>query len=305
VSWQQTWAPDVPGLTYARVRTVDEALLTLAEDEFSHPLAGGTDLVMQRASGELDVTGVVDVKDVAELRGVAQHGDALRIGAATPMREVALLDAPHLGALADGAGLVGSVQTRARATLGGNVCRASPAGDTLPALLVLQAKLKLAAQSGERSLAAEEFFLGPGQTARRSDELLAAIELPLLAGGSAYYRSTQRQWMDLALVGVAARVVLCEGVCEEAALAIGGAAPTPVAVPDAAALLVGSSLDEPAVAAAGEAVAAAAQPISDVRGAAAHRRAVLVPLAKQAIVSAAGRLSRADRSAEPQPPYGR
>jgi CO/xanthine dehydrogenase FAD-binding subunit len=266
--------------SYACPASVEEAVELLAE-EGACVLAGGTDLVLMRAAG-LAPTRVVDVKRIERLQGVTGES----IGAATTLDALGRL-APS--ALTDGARIVGGWQTRSRATLGGNVCRASPAGDTLCGLLVLGAAFELSSSAGARSVAAAEFFRGPGFTARAPGELLTRIALPGLEGGSAYRRFTYRGAMDLAVVGVAARISVTDGICREAAIAIAACGPTPRLVPRAAAALVGSDAGTEAVAAACAAVVEAAEPIDDVRGTRRHRLQVLTPLTRRVIAEALAR----------------
>lgn len=268
---------------YHRPGSVEEALQLLSEPGAA-VLAGGTDVVPLRAGGAIAPASLVDVKGLEELRGVSEDADGgLAIGAATTMRELAADPAAGLAAVRDGAAIVGAEQTRARATIGGNLCRASPAGDTLCGLLVLDAVARLRSLGGEREVPVAEFFAGPGRSVREPDELLVSIHLPSVAPGSAYERFTYRRSMDLAVVGVAARVVIEDGPCRAAAVAIGAVAPTPLLVPEAAAALLDGDCDEAAVEAAVEAVLAAAAPIDDVRGTRTHRLRVLRPLARRVI----------------------
>jgi carbon-monoxide dehydrogenase medium subunit len=266
--------------SYVCPESLSEAVELLAE-EGACVLAGGTDLVLMRAAG-LTPTRVVDVKRLEPLRGVTGES----IGATATLDAVGKLAS---SALTDGARIVGSWQTRSRATLGGNVCRASPAGDTLCGLLVLDASFELESPAGARSVAAAEFFTGPGATLRGPRELLTRIALPALEGGSAYRRFTYRGAMDLAVVGVGARIVVRDGICRDAAIAIGACGPTPRLVPRAAAALVGSDVGAEAVAAACAAVVEAAEPIDDVRGTRRHRLRVLTPLTRRVIAEALAR----------------
>ena len=252
-------------------------------------LAGGTDFVTMRSAGAIAPDTVVDLKPLAELREL----DALRIGSGVTMARLARLRSTPAAALRDGAALVGSPMTRNRATVGGNVCRASPAGDVLPPLLVLGAWARLASAAGVRELALDDFFRGPGLTALEPGELLVGLDLARSTGASAYERLTARAWMDLAVVGVAAWVALEDGRCVDAAVAFGGAAPTPRLVPEAAAALVGSELGEDALAAAGAAVRAAASPIDDVRGSIRHRLRALGVLTGRVVATAARRAREA------------
>jgi carbon-monoxide dehydrogenase medium subunit len=255
-------------------------------------LAGGTDVVMLRAAGTLPGGPLVDLKGVADLRGMEPNDGGLTIGAAATMAELRLLDPARFGALVDGASVVGSTQTRNRATVGGNVCRASPAGDTLAPLLVLGAEVQIASTAGTRTVALREFFLGPGRTALAPNELAVRLFLPAIAGASAYERQCHREWLDLAIAGVAVRLVVDEeGCCTDAAVAVAALAPTPLLVPEAAAALRGrppaSAVDESAAA-----VVAAAQAIDDARSSAAYRTAVVPALLAQAVARALERCGR-------------
>jgi carbon-monoxide dehydrogenase medium subunit len=275
---------------YERPTTLAGALAALARPGAA-VLAGGTDIVVQRAKGVVAPQRLVDVKALDEIRGIVQDRQATTIGAATALARVAALPGPALAALADGARLVGGWQTRVRGTLGGNACRASPAGDTLCALLVLGAEFELTSAVAIRTVAADAFFTGPGSTVRRDDELLTRIVVPTRRGASAYARATYRRAMDLAVAGAAARIHVEDGRCTEAAIAIGACCPTPLLVPEAADALLGSALSDDAIAAACSAAVAAARPIDDVRGTARYRLRVLTTLVSGVIVRACERVA--------------
>lgn len=270
--------------SYHRPRSLPE-LLTFLEHGTGSVLAGGTDLVLMRADGLVDRrTDIVDLKEIAELRETTVLDDgSLAVGAATTLRDVAqsLAIGPH--AISDGAALVGGWQTRARGTIGGNICRASPAGDTLAGVLVSQAQLELSSSTESRLVPAHGFFLGPGRTVRKPHELLTRIILPPTLGASAYVRFTNRLAMDLAVVGVAARIAVRDGICVDASLALTAAAGTPVLARAAAASLVGGALNESSVGKAADLVMEDATPIDDGRGSRTHRTAVLPVLARRAI----------------------
>jgi CO/xanthine dehydrogenase FAD-binding subunit len=270
-----------PPFRYVRPESLDDALAAMSAPHAS-VLAGGTDLVTLRAGGLLAPEALVDIKTIPELRGMGGETSRM-LGAATTMRELSETTVPGLDALVDGARLVGGAQTRARATLGGNVVRASPAGDTLCGLLVLDACLHLRSVDGHRALPASEFFAGPGRNLRYENELLTAVEVPLNAGGSSYDRFTYRNAMDLAVVGVAANLSCRDGVCSAASIAIGAVGPVPLLVPDAAGALIGSGCDPHAIEAACAALLDVASPIDDVRGTRRHRLRVLPVLARRVI----------------------
>jgi carbon-monoxide dehydrogenase medium subunit len=276
---------------YVRPQSLAEALAELASREGAMPLAGGTDLVTMRASGALAPQALVDIKRIDELAGVRADGERIRIGAATTFSGLLADGRLDRTAVGDGAEIVGAVQTRQRATLGGNVCRSSPAGDTLPGLLVLAAEAEVASAAGRRRLPLEQFFLGPGRNALERGELLTALELELGRGASAYQRLTYRAWMDLAVIGVAAWLDLEGGTCRAARIALGGLAPVPLLVPESAEALVGTDLEPGSVDAAVAAAVAAAQPISDVRGTSEYRIAGLRALLPRVIADARARVN--------------
>jgi CO/xanthine dehydrogenase FAD-binding subunit len=273
-----------PPFRYVRPESVQDALVAMSSPG-ALALAGGTDLVTLRAGGAIAPEMLVDIKSIAELRGVGSDASHM-IGAATTMRELVKAGPPGLEAIVDGAMVLGGGQTRARATLGGNIVRASPAGDTLCGLLVLNARLHLRSVDGDRAVPTGEFFTGPGRNVRRANELLTAVEVPLHTGGSSYQRFTYRNAMDLAVVGVAASLTATGGVCSSASLAIGAVGPVPLLVPDAAEALVGTACDAHAIQAACLALVEVATPIDDVRGTRRHRLRVLPSLARRVIEQA-------------------
>jgi CO/xanthine dehydrogenase FAD-binding subunit len=273
-----------PPFRYVRPQSLEDAVVAMSSNG-ALALAGATDLVMMRADGVLAPHSLVDVKSIPELRGVGSEASHM-IGAATTMRDLLEAGQPDLAAVVDGASVVGGAQTRARATLGGNIVRSSPAGDTLCGLLVLDAVLHLRSVDGNRTLPIDAFFTGPGRNVRRASELLTAIEVPRHAGGSSYRRFTYRNAMDLAIVGVAARVTAMDGACSSAAVAIGAVGPVPLLVADAAAALVGTTCGPPAIDAACASLVEAATPIDDVRGTRRHRLRVLPTLARRVIEQA-------------------
>jgi carbon-monoxide dehydrogenase medium subunit len=240
-----------------------------------------------RAGGVVQSQELVDIKGIAELQSIDVSEDGTTLGSAVTMSRIARLDVNRFGALADGALVVGGPQTRFRATIGGNACRASPAGDTLAALLVLGAEIELASSTGTRVVDVARFFAGPGSTVRTPEELAVRLRLPSSAGGSAYESLTYRRWLDLAVAGVAVRVALGpDGVCADAEVAVSAAAPTPLLVPEAGRALVGSSCEVDAIETAAKAVAAAVDPIDDVRGTRAYRLQVLPRLLDRALARA-------------------
>jgi len=261
-----------------RVQTRDELVRRVSEG--AGVIAGGTDYVPLYRAGSVSDVSAVDLTGVPELAGVSVGPAAVQIGAVTRLRDVMSLGEPCWRAVSDGAELVGSVQTRNRATLGGNLCRASPSGDTLPALLVCDAVLTIGSQGGRREVSVDEFFIGPGLTTLLAGEVLEAISLPRLPGGSSYRRATVRRAMDLATVGVAVHVGVRAGQVTDLRLAIGGAGPRPILVRDVAGFGSGKAVADLDIIAEGlnERAQDAISPIDDVRGSAWYRRRLVTAL---------------------------
>jgi carbon-monoxide dehydrogenase medium subunit len=281
---------------YESPATVAEAvrLLSDAPPGSARVLAGGTDLLVQMRIGRVDPALVVDVKRIPETRGVAVRDGALVIGAS--LETMTLRRAPDLEknfpGLAEAAALIGSDQIQGRASLGGNLCNASPAADTVPALIVLGAQAEIAGPDGTRRVPIAEFVTGPGSTVLGRGEFLVSLHVPLPAPRSAdaYLRLIPRTEMDIAVVGSAVSVTLdAGGTCTAARVVLGAVAPTAIEVPEAAAALIGSTLDDAALGRAGQAATAACNPIDDMRGTVEYRRKVAAVLTRRAAAKAAER----------------
>jgi CO/xanthine dehydrogenase FAD-binding subunit len=283
----------VTGRAFFQPASVNEALGVLAEHPGADLVAGGTDLVVAARQGrrELGDT-LVAIHRLDDLRGIEEAGGGLRLGGLATHWELehSELVRSRFSALSDGAALVGSPATRHAGTIGGNLANASPAADTASPLLVLDASVELASQAGRRSVALAEFLTGPGQTVREGSELLTAVEVPALPTGrvgSAYVRLEYRRAMEIAVVGAAALLCLDDADrIADARIALTAVAPVCLRVPDAERLLA----DEPATTEvftrAGEAAAAAASPIDDVRASARYRAAMVAVITGRALALA-------------------
>jgi CO/xanthine dehydrogenase FAD-binding subunit len=243
-------------------------------------LAGGTDLLIQMKERGRPVRHLVSLRNVGELRKLATNG-ALDVGAMVLCGEIAWSDAVKKGwpIVSDGAELVGSVQIRNKATVGGNMCNAAPSADVAPALIALDATAHIAGAGGSRSVPLAEFFRGPGQTALAQGEVLARITAnkPAAGSGGAYLRHVPRREMDIAVVGVAIQLQL-DGdgrTVKDARVVLASVAPTPIRSAAAEKALIGSQLNDETLRRAGEGAAADARPISDVRASADYRRELL------------------------------
>lgn len=277
--------------SYHRPGSASEAVTILAANPGATVIAGGTDLVIDRRLGRADPQApLVDVTGIDELRGVRWDGDDLHIGAAATIGAIESDPAVivRASALAEAARVLGSVQIRNMATLGGNLCNASPAAEMVPPLLAHDAVAAVQGPNGERRQAVADFATGPRTTILATGEILTSVRLRVPAlSGSCYLRQTVRWAMDLAGVGVAAWVRAdregAGATVKEVRLALGAVAPTAVLVPGLESLLAGSPLTTERLGAVRAAASAACEPISDTRGTAEHRSHVAGVLAARAV----------------------
>lgn len=285
----------MPSATYHAPDTIEQAVKLLAGDASAFPLAGGTDLIVQMRSGRVSPGAIVDLKRISRLSGVSSSGDGgFTIGAATACS--ALKDDKALVAawpgVVEAANLIGSVQVRNRATMAGNLCNASPAADSVPALVAAGATCLIAGPDGEREIPVGEVPAGPSKTSLKPGEFVVEIRLPaqVKGGADAYLRSIPRTEMDIAVVGVGASLELdSDGTCKAAWIALGAVAPTVVLVEDAGAALVGTKLDDAALDKMMAAVRAACKPIADKRGTIEYRTSMAAVLAKRTVLIARDR----------------
>jgi carbon-monoxide dehydrogenase medium subunit len=281
-------------MRYEAPTSVQSAVALLRGDQGARVIAGGTDLLVQLRAGRPEPTIFVDVKRIPELMRIEVDAKGARIGAAVPAAEI--WDHEKLRqmfpGLAEATDLIGSTQIQGRATLGGNLCNASPAADTVPAMVACGAQIAIAGPNGQREVAAEAFATGPGKTVLAPGEFVVAIRVPAPAPrtSDAYLRLIPRSEMDIAVVGAGVSVTLdAAGKCTAARVSIGAVAPTVLLVPAAASALVGTSLDAKALDAAAAAASAAAKPIDDKRGTVKYRKQVTGVLVKRAAAIAAQR----------------
>ena len=255
-------------------------------------LAGGTDLLVQMRSVDNAPRTIIDVKSLEETNRL-DIGDEIYIGSAIPSAQLYENEELKnlLPGLIEASDLIGSTQIQGRATMGGNLCNSSPAGDSIPAMIAVGAVCDIAGVAGSRELPVEDFVTGVGTNALSDGELLLGLKIKKPASNSrdAYLRFIPRTEMDIAVAGCGVSVTMDGNQCVEARVAIGAVAPTALLVPDAAAALVGTGLDEAALAAAGEACTNASSPISDKRGTAEYRKKVVAVLCRRATAIAAGR----------------
>jgi len=282
-------------LRYLAPATLDEAIGAFAKaGSAGRILAGGTDLLVQMRAGVLKPGVIVDIKKIPEMMGIEQTADGgFRIGAA--VSGMALAEHDTFGKVWPGVleavNLIGSKQVQGRASAGGNLCNGSPAGDSVPAMVAAGAVVTVQGPNGRRDIKVEDVPAGPGRTSLKPGEILVSFTLPPRSSGSsdAYLRMIPRTEMDIAVVGVGVSLTMKDGTVTAARVGLGAVAPTVLLVEDAAKALIGSKLDDAALAKAAAACSAACRPIDDKRGTIAYRIRVAGVLLKRTAAIAAQR----------------
>lgn len=251
-------------------------------------LAGGTDLLVEIKEQLKQPDYVINIKKLPGLDGLTyDEVEGLRVGALVTVRRIEtspLVQAKYAG-LAQAARDLASIQVRCRATVAGNICRASPSADTLPPLIADSAAVKLFGPQGERVIPLEEFFTGPGKTVMARDEVLTEIvvPVPLPHTGKVYLKHGRRKAMELATVGVAVTLTLAGEVCQEVRIVLGAVAPTPIRARQTETILRGQVVGDSVISAAAQAAQAESRPISDVRSSAEYRREMVRVLTARAV----------------------
>ena len=281
-------------LDYIAAGSVHEVIgLLTANNGRARVLSGGTDLVVQlrekRRSAEL----LIDLKKIAELTSIRydlQNG--LWIGAAASCSEICHNEAvlKNYPGLVDGIRLIGGVQIQSRASIGGNICNASPAADSIPALIVHRARCLIVNSNGIHEIPLEQFCVAPGKNILQSGEFLLAVVVPVIPDnfGARYLRFIPRNEMDIAVVGAGASVTLdqTKEKIVSARIALGAVAPTPLLTEEAGSFLVGKELTKENIQEAANIAQSAARPISDLRGTAEHRKHLCGVLTRRALEGA-------------------
>lgn len=272
-------------------QTLPEALDMLADAPEAVPLAGGTNLIPDMRSGRNRPAVLVNLAALDELRGIRRDDGHIVVGGGATIAQ--LLRNPLIAApLAEAAAVMASPLVRNRATLAGNLVDGSPAADTVPPLLALDAEVELTSKSGARWLPLDEFLLGVRRTARRPDELLTAVRWPISAPNSkaAFYKIGLRKADAIAVASVAVLVEYGDdGRCEQARIALGSVSPRVIRARAAEAALRGQSLTDEAIAEAARLAAEAINPIDDVRASAAYRRQVAGVLVRRLLTEVGGK----------------
>lgn len=277
-------------------QSLDDCLKILADHGGrAKLLAGGTDLLPQMKNGLLKPALVVDLSGIARVRQIDNGGQGLRIGAAVTARELEV--SPALGggyrSIAESAALVGSLQVRNLATVGGNLSNAAPSADMAPPLVALEAQAVIAGAKGERRVPIADFFTGVRQTVLAPNELLVELIIPAPGpnSGGQYLRHTPRRELDIAVVGVASQLTMANGRCAKARIALASVAPTPVRATAAERALEGQALTPELIERAATLAIEAAKPISDQRGSIEFRKHLVRVLTRRTLVTARERAS--------------
>ena len=254
-------------------------------------LAGGTDVIVQMETDLIEPALLVDIKKIPETRQITPEAGGFRIGAAVPGMEImghAGLCKAWPGVL-DGVKLIGSIQVRGRASIGGNLCNASPAADSVPPLIAAGAIARIVGSKGTREVPVEQIPAGPGKTTLAKDEIIVSFLLPPRPphSGDAYQRFTPRTEMDIAVVGVGVNLTLDNGgTCTAARVALGAVAPTVLLSKECADALIGTKVDDAALERLAAAASAACKPIDDKRGTKEYRIKVAGVLARRTALQA-------------------
>lgn len=275
---------------YFKPKSLDEAISLLGKyGDTAKVLAGGTDLLIDIKLRRIKSDYLVDITGIAELKGITSDEKGLRIGATTLQSEIVgsqLIQDKYV-TLFEAVGEMATTQVRNIATIGGNLCTASAGADTAPPLLVLEAKVEIASQSGRRTVPLEEFFTGPGQTVLKAGELLTAILIPAPSPhmGTSFIRIS-RTASDLPQLNAAVALKTDNSMCKEVKIALGAVAPTPIRARKAEAILKNRELNQDAIEEAANMVAEEINPRTSVRSTSEYRKDVAIVITKRALLKA-------------------
>jgi CO/xanthine dehydrogenase FAD-binding subunit len=283
-------------IEFEKPGTVEEAISLLqGASGKAKILAGGTDLLVQLRAHMIDPSVIIDIKHIEETRALTKNSDgsytigAAVAGAEAGDREDITKDWPGV---IESWELIGSTQVQGRASLGGNLCNASPAGDSVPAMVAASMTANIAGPNGRRTIPVEDVTVSPGRTSLEKGEFIVSLNLPArpLRGGDAYLRLIPRTEMDIAVVGCAVALTLDDaGTVKTAKVSLGAVAATVLIVKDAAKAIIGTKLDAAAMAALDSACQAACKPIDDKRGTIEYRTKIAGVLGRRAVTIAAQR----------------
>ena len=279
-------------MRYEAPETLDAAVALLGDaNGGGRVLAGGTDVLVLLHAEMIEPDVLVDIKNIPDVKAMSQNDGAWTVGAAVSGMNI--IDNPDFAAdwpsVCEGVALIGSVQVKGRASIGGNLCNASPAADSVPAIIAAGAVANIIGPGGMREEPVENIVTGPGKTSLADGEFIVSFSFPNKPAhtGDCYLRLTPRTEMDIAVVGAGVCITLDDsGTCTAARVSIGAVAPTPLLVADAGAALVGTKVDDAALEKMVEAVRAACDPISDKRGTREYRIKTAGVIARRAALKA-------------------
>lgn len=273
-------------INYFRPENLQQAVEFVAKHENATLWAGGTDLVVKLENNRLQVSDIVDLKGIKQLRYI-EDGDQVRIGALSTIYDLESSDLirTQFPLLAEAAHVIGSWQIRTLATLAGNLVNAAPSADTATPILILGGTVVAEGINGERKIPIEQFFTSPGKTCLASGEIVKEVILPKMppTTKSVYLKHGVRKSMDIALVAVACSLNLQGTKCVEARIGLGAVAPIPMRAKATEELLNGQILTEQLIDEAAKMAAAECQPISDIRGSESYRRELIEVLVRRAL----------------------
>lgn len=282
----------LPDFEYLEPKTLGEAISMASQlGPECKVMAGGTDLIVLMKEGAIKPEFIVDLKNIEELDSLSYvPGEGLKIGALTKLRAIERSDVvkEKYPAVADAAHYVASTQVRSKATMAGNICNASPSCDTAPILIVLGATIHTEGTVGSSKIDVEKLFKCPKETCLCQGEIVTEITIPDMkpGQGAAYIKHAYRKAMDLAIVGVAASIIIENGKCMDAKIALGAVAATPIRVAKAEEILIGKEITSELIGAAAVAAMECCSPISDVRASAEYRKDMIRVFTKRAIKKA-------------------
>lgn len=279
----------IPDLKYHKPRTLNEALKLMRELEDVKPIAGGTDLIVDLKIERIKLKNLVDISEIRELKKIEISDEEIIIGASTTLQELIENEKlkSEIPVLIEAIENMGSWQIRNMATIGGNICNASPAADTAPPLMILNSKLKVKSFDNERIIDIERFFHGPRKTDLKNDEILTEIIIPrnTLEMGMKFLKLGRRRAHTLSIVAVATAIKLKDNVIEDVKIALNSIAPTPIRAYKTEKTLINSDLSE--INEKIKILNDEIKPISDIRASAEYRREMAIKLTIDAIRLAA------------------
>ncbi len=248
--------------------------------------AGGTDLLIRMKQGVIKPEYVMYIGSLKDLSYVDFDGKEMRIGASATLSDITSKEfvRERFLALFNAINLMATTQIRNKATLIGNLCNAAPSADTAPPLIAYDAEIVIRSKEGERVMPLKDFFKGPGKTALSSNEMAVEVRVPVKEGYTSYLKFSHRSAVDIAIVGVAVRVVRENGFCRDARVVLGAVAPVPMRAERVEAFVKGKAIDEKVAEEAGDIASKEAKPITDVRATEAYRRHIVKVLTKRALL---------------------